>query len=357
MGDILKEAIAEAKYVRQVAYENAKAQLTEAFDPKIKSAISNILQKENEDFDADDVQEKDDEEVTDEFTENIEEADVMADMQTKDDKNVTEPFKEGLEMEEDDPEVEPEVEPEMDDEEDLEIESILDELDGEDEEEIEEPELGDETPNADAAIDVEPTDEPIEEPTEEPEDEVEEQVQDLDVDGVQDDEEINIDELLNSLDEEEYPGQSNSENKDKEEQNVVKQLESVRSQNSMLKKKLAKYDKTVNYLQKQLSEVNLLNTKLLFTTKLFKNYKLTNESKTKIVEQFDRTKNIREVKLVYATLHESLKTKTNVKTVKEALSSNASRVIGGTQPIKQENVLTEGSDLAKRLQKLAGIIK
>ena len=53
MGDILKEAIADAKAVRETALENAKMALEEAFTPQIKSMLSAKL-KEEEDDDTED---------------------------------------------------------------------------------------------------------------------------------------------------------------------------------------------------------------------------------------------------------------------------------------------------------------
>ena len=40
MGDILKEAIADAKAVRETALQNAKMALEEAFTPQLKSMLS-----------------------------------------------------------------------------------------------------------------------------------------------------------------------------------------------------------------------------------------------------------------------------------------------------------------------------
>ena len=60
-------------------------------------------------------------------------------------------------------------------------------------------------------------------------------------------------------------------------------------------------------MRSKLNEVNLLNAKLLFSNKLFRAFGLNNNQKLKVVETFDRTKNLREVKLVYATLAESFK--------------------------------------------------
>ena len=46
MGDILKEAIADAKSVRELALQNAKLALEEAFTPQLKSMLSAKLKEE-----------------------------------------------------------------------------------------------------------------------------------------------------------------------------------------------------------------------------------------------------------------------------------------------------------------------
>ena len=51
--DILKEAIADAKAVREVALANAKAALEEAFTPKLQSMLSAKLSEELEDEEVD----------------------------------------------------------------------------------------------------------------------------------------------------------------------------------------------------------------------------------------------------------------------------------------------------------------
>ena len=56
MDDLLKEAIADAKAVRETALQNAKAALEEAFTPQIKSMLSAKL-SETEDSDEDDTEE------------------------------------------------------------------------------------------------------------------------------------------------------------------------------------------------------------------------------------------------------------------------------------------------------------
>jgi hypothetical protein len=114
-------------------------------------------------------------------------------------------------------------------------------------------------------------------------------------------------------------------------------------------------------LRGKLNEVNLLNAKLLYTNKLFKKHALSEDQKLKVVESFDLTKNVREAKLVYATLGESFSThtpevnKTKVqKSVKNPLTEGiASKAIKSTKPSKK--ILSEGNELADRFKKLAGI--
>jgi outer membrane lipopolysaccharide assembly protein LptE/RlpB len=89
--------------------------------------------------------------------------------------------------------------------------------------------------------------------------------------------------------------------------------------------------------------------------KLFRGYNLTNEQKTKVVETLDRTKNVREVKLVYTTIAESFKFGSSVakKTTTKLTESYASKPAASTAP---KQIIAEDNGAA-RFQKLAGIIK
>jgi len=362
MGDILREALAEAKLVKKVAIEAAREQLNEALTPKIESMLSKKIKEEmdDEDFDGEELDEtedpgkgeegetKDNPDVTPDLKE-TEDPGSVTDKQEKDDQDVTSDLKE-----EEDIEI-------PEDEDDLEIEEMLkeledDELPNDDEEElpVEEDEEVD--------IDIEPDDD--------------EEIGEADLPGLEgvpdsegsdDDEEINVEEILNSIDEEEYPGDDNDENKDYEEQNVVKTLESknmkaIRSENSVNKKKLAQYGKVIKVLKNELSEVNLLNNKLFHTTKLLKKFNVSNKTKMGIIEQFDRARSVREVKLIFTTLYESLKSGstvakpkiTSLKEVKQKTNS-ASKAIIRENYNPDPTILTEGDDLKKRFQKLANI--
>jgi hypothetical protein len=147
------------------------------------------------------------------------------------------------------------------------------------------------------------------------------------------DEDIDLDEVLKALSEEED---------EDEEKNEV----------SELKSDLAEHRSVIETLRGKLNEVNLLNAKLLFTNKLFRKHGLNNEQKMKVVEQFDRASNLREVKLVYSTLGESFGA-ARKNEINEHKGS-ASKPIASTKPEKK--VITEGSDLRDRFKKLANLI-
>jgi hypothetical protein len=146
------------------------------------------------------------------------------------------------------------------------------------------------------------------------------------------DEDIDLDEVLKALSEEED---------EDEEKNEV----------SELKSDLAEHRSVIETLRGKLNEVNLLNAKLLFTNKLFRKHGLNNEQKMKVVEQFDRASNLREVKLVYSTLGESFGARKNE--INEHKGS-ASKPIASTK--SEKKVITEGSDLRDRFKKLANLI-
>ena len=125
-----------------------------------------------------------------------------------------------------------------------------------------------------------------------------------------------------------------------------------------IQNELAEYRKVVNVLRGKLHEVNLLNAKLLYTNRIFRQEGLTNEQKVRILESFDRAVNVREVKMVYTTLVETLTVAaktfksraTSSKVVTEGL---ASKPTASTAPKKE---ILEENTVAKRLQQLAGIL-
>ena len=115
---------------------------------------------------------------------------------------------------------------------------------------------------------------------------------------------------------------------------------------------LEEYKQTVQYLKDKLSEVNLLNAKLLYTNKLFRSRNVSEEQKMKVIEQFDRAANVREVKLVYTTFAESIARKPVNESAKRV--SKASKPVASTESKKP--IIGENTDFKSRMKKLANII-
>jgi len=112
--------------------------------------------------------------------------------------------------------------------------------------------------------------------------------------------------------------------------------------------------KTIRFLKDKINEVNLLNAKLLFSNKLFRNGNLNEDQKMRVIETFDRANSVREVKLVYSTLAESMKSmksSTNKKAMTEGLASKSTR---STKPSK--GAIVESNNFSDRMRKLAGLI-
>lgn len=112
-------------------------------------------------------------------------------------------------------------------------------------------------------------------------------------------------------------------------------------------------EETIAELRAELNEVNLLNAKLLYTNKIFKAKNLTESEKVKVLNTFDKAETVKEVKLVFETLTESFKATAKKNPIKESLGS-ASRTIAAAP--KQEQII-EVNDAFARMQRLAGLRK
>jgi len=153
----------------------------------------------------------------------------------------------------------------------------------------------------------------------------------------EEEEEVSIEEVIRALREEE----------ETEEEPVTEEDEAA----AETEKELAEAIRVIKFLKSKINEVNLLNAKLLFSNKLFRNYPLSESQKVKVIENFDRARTVREVKLVYGTISESLKsTRTKRPMVRESYASRPSK---STAPKKA--ILSEGNDLATRWKKLANL--
>ena len=94
------------------------------------------------------------------------------------------------------------------------------------------------------------------------------------------------------------------------------------------------------------------NDVVCLINKVFKNNKLSESQKIKVVENFDRAKNDREIKLVYTTIMEAFE---NVRKQRINESISKKSLLKSTRP--KTKIIKESSndEFAKRMKKLAGI--
>ena len=335
--DLFKEAIAEAKSIREAAILNAKEALEESLTPHLKSMLAAKLQ-EMEEAELDEV-------MHDDMDESVEEdMDEMKHDKDMDEAEITEAEDDSEESEDEAEEEEAEVEGEEEGEEaEAEEEVEVGDMEVDDLKELirdlirQEMEPAEDEMAADMGMDVD-----MEAGEEAPEDMVA-------VDG-EDEEEIDLAELLaelEALEEGEDEMEEGQGNIDAHEENPHDQLEED------LKEAL----ETINTLKAELSEVNLLNAKLLYVNKVFRSNNLTENQKVKVIATFDKAETVKEVKLVFETVKENLVSEAKApakKTVKEH-KSFASKATGNAP--KPKEVVPMVSEQVLRMQKLAGIIK
>ena len=349
MDDLLKEAIADAKAVRETALENAKMALEEAFTPRLQNMLSQKIQNEIEDEDDEkkdedvDLEEREDDEDMEERAMNDEDED-PSDEHSEEEMDESEIIEidgvkyapvvseEEDEDEEDMDEMKDEDDEDMD--EDLDLEAVIKELESELDEAEEVEESKEEVEEQSKSSGIGAGDNKVSQPSAgDEEDPGKGKLKEgEDKDDKEVDEDIDLDEVLAALSEEEDEDEKKDEVKE-------------------LKSDLEEHRSVIETLRGKLNEVNLLNAKLLFTNKLFRKHGLNNEQKMKVVEQFDRASNLREVKLVYSTLGESFGARKNE--INESKGA-ASKPIASTKPEKE--VITESSDLRDRFKKLANLI-
>lgn len=341
--DMLAEAIADAKAVKDMAIANAKAALEEAFTPQLKSMLSLKLQEMADE----DVSEETIEETYDEVEEGFGEFD------TPENTGFGEMGKKAL------------------DEEDIDLEELLAEIENEKEEEIdetlneaeeagesEEEEAGEEEEEEGEPMKLENlTDEDLKdmiadviadmyakgelelEDGEEGEEEEGEEEIDLDLDNSEE-EDVDLAELLSEIEE------------DTVMETTATTTETTTVDTTALTTELENAYTTINTLRSELNEINLLNAKLLYTNKIFKAKTLNEEQKVKVLSSFDKATTVKEVKLVYSTLNEGLKVKNtpNRENLGRASKATNTPVVNTKQPIVESNAVFD------RMRKLAGLI-
>jgi hypothetical protein len=378
--DLFKQAIAEAKSVREAAIANAKEALEESLTPHLKDMLAAKLQEmeDKKDETVEETVEEVEEAKHDDKDESVEEAkDDKKDEAIEEDLTevpaVAEEEEGGEEEAEDDSEeseddapvddVEPADEPEGDEDlSDLSVDQFKDLI-----RDIINQEMGaGEAPADDMdGGDIEGMgDEPeLEEPA---------------VDGAEE-EEIDLDELLRELeadtteevaeakdDKDESVEEAKDDKKEEVDEDIKNEMEAESDtkdhnvnnvQSGVMKEQLDEALETIETLKKDLNEVNLLNSKLLYVNKIFKSNDLSESQKVNIIAAFDKAESVKEVKLVFETVSDSVISKKEAtKTIKESKTKlGMASKAGGTTAAKPE-VIAEVSDTVRRMQKLAGII-
>jgi hypothetical protein len=418
---LLKEAIADAKAVKETALANAKIALEEAFTPRLQSILSQKMRAEAEETEKDDTEIKNEELKSDGIGSKVDAGyaetpgaqpsyDAITDLSVGVKKDSGKPEQAGTDYKKV-ADISEEENPFADKEDDkdaeiAELKARLAELEGEDSEE-ENPfaqdamEGEDEMGMDDMGMDSEMGDDSMgmddmgsEEESEDDMDleaiirELEAQLGDDDSEKeegmyeAEEEEEAKNENLADGSEAGTDKGETpkvvvtnEAEENDKKD-DVIDLEEILREMEADMKDDKEKVDeaeeedaeemkadlkeayKTIKSLQKTINEVNLLNAKLLFANKLFRAHNMTNEQKVKVIETLDRTNSVREVKLVYSTLAENFKYSSSNKSTKKSISEGiASKVTKSTKPAQAKAVIAESTNFSDRFKKLAGIIK
>jgi hypothetical protein len=392
--DLLKEAIADAKAVKETAIANAKAALEEAFDSRMKDLLSRRISEMDKEEDLEEAEEKMEEGLEEMYdtTEEAMDMDNMEEAEKSDEVDLEELLREldELEMEESiteetsephgnvgaqTPEGEPlgflEEEEEEEEEEEIDLENMSEddlkkfiesviadmvsagELEGEIEGEEGEEEEGEEEGEEEEKVEMK---------------EVKEMEKTKKVDeivGAGTDFLELADTLGVSVDAAKYLVVAGGlavpailaaikVGGDKAIQFFKKMAmkKSVAETEEMeeMKSELEEAYSTIKTIKTELQEVNLFNAKLLYTNKIFKAKNLTESQKVKVLAAFDKAASVNEAKLVFETLSEGFKEKKS--SVNESmLRGSASKVTG----VVEKKPIMEVNDQFTRWQKLAGI--
>jgi len=141
-------------------------------------------------------------------------------------------------------------------------------------------------------------------------------------------EEISLDEILSEIEEAEEDTMEEAKMKHEKDE----ELEEAKN--------------TIEELRTQLNEINLLNAKLLYMNKIFKNKTLSESQKVSVLKAFDRAESVKEVKSTYITLNESFEVKKTG--LKESIGF-------ASKTTNKVNSIVESDSFVTRMQQLAGI--
>ena len=361
--DLLKQAIADAKTVKETAIANATAVLEETFAPYLREKLAaklaeiDSMDEEMEDEAMDEAKENEGYEKMDETAEEAKEAFSM-DEEMDETKSMDEELEELLR--------ELNMDEEMDETKSMDEES-MDEV-------INDPKgsqaHGNVAPGAQSDTDLMEAKEESEDEEDEEiniedmsEDDLKSFIEDVIQDmvkageleagheGMEDEEGEEEIELDEEMDEESMDEGSGYTEKAKHQAMKNPHYEKMMDE---MKKELDEAYKALAQVKSDLNEVNLLNSKLLYVNKIFKAKNLTENQKVKVLEAFDKATSKKEAKLVYETMIGNLNTSKTP--VNESVKGMASKVISGTASSTKQPIIEVNSAFA-RMQKLAGIKK
>lgn len=342
--ELYKQAILDAKAVRESALANAKSVLSETFEPRIKEMMRLKLSEE-----LDEVEETEetldnivDTEMEEVKTSNMEEStldDILAELDAIENEG-----KESTEEPEKMNEEAGEAEEETEEEESSEEEVVSDEDEGEEEEVQDDTEVVDITVGEFKEIirDLFNTLQGGGVGMEDMQDAADAEMQ------AGEDEEISLEEIIAQLEGEDNAEEDEMLNPIEEAKKSMKKDEEKKEKEEMAKE-LKEAIKTIQSLKSELNEINLLNAKLLYVNKLFKSKSLNESQKVKVLNAFDRATTVKEAENTYKTLNESLSL-TKKSTIKESVGF-ASKPMGNA-PAKP---IVEHDASVSRWQHLAGI--
>jgi hypothetical protein len=130
----------------------------------------------------------------------------------------------------------------------------------------------------------------------------------------------------------------------------------VMKENRDLKANLVKHSEAVESLRGQLTEMNLFNAKLLYVNRLLQDRELSDSQRRNIIESLDRARSLREVKLLYKGLSESIGRKPAARKTELVSESVGSRAISPTsRPLSTSGVRMNEAVEVHRWAMLAGI--
>jgi len=135
-------------------------------------------------------------------------------------------------------------------------------------------------------------------------------------------------------------------------EDLKKAQEELVFENKQLQDRLQKYEQATSELKETLQSVNLSNARLLYTNRALRSTSFNERQKTKIVEAISRADSVSEAKTIYETLQstvESAGERHSPKSLSEAIHRPSSVI----RASRQESTQTDA--FAERMRRLAGI--